>query len=133
MVERRIYRSSKDRILCGVCSGIAKYFNVDPVIVRLLWIALTLLSFGVGALLYVITCLVIPKEGGESNSHANVRGKGVDGRSLAALIILVTGSFLIVNSIVELMPKVVRIVNISPEARLLAGIIMVIAALLLLR
>lgn len=131
-MERRIYRSSKDRILCGVCSGIAKYFNVDPVIVRLLWIALTLLSFGVGVLLYIIACLVIPKEGEGPHNHG-VGSKDVGSRLLVVLIILITGLFLIVNSVVGLVPKVVRMVNMSPEASLLAGIIMVIAASLLLR
>lgn len=58
---RRLYRSSKDRILGGVCGGIAEYFEVDPVIVRLLWVFGTLASFGTGILLYIIAWIIIPR------------------------------------------------------------------------
>ncbi|UCD03942.1 MAG: PspC domain-containing protein [Candidatus Woesearchaeota archaeon] len=56
---KRIYRSS-NRILGGVCSGIADYFNVDPTIVRILWILFSL-AYGAGILLYFICWLIIPK------------------------------------------------------------------------
>jgi phage shock protein C len=57
---RRLYRSMKERKLGGVCGGIADYFNVDPVIVRLAWVAITILSLGVGILLYLIAVFVVP-------------------------------------------------------------------------
>ncbi len=57
---KRLYRSGKEKILGGVCGGMAEYFGVDPVIVRLLWIAACLL-WGVGILLYIIAWIVIPK------------------------------------------------------------------------
>ncbi len=49
-----------------MCGGIGEYFNVDPTLVRLVWVVLTLLSFGFGALLYLIAWLVIPEKGGSS-------------------------------------------------------------------
>jgi len=58
---RRLYRSGQDRILGGVCGGIAEYLGVDPVIVRLLWVILTLLSFGAGVLAYIIAWIIIPR------------------------------------------------------------------------
>jgi len=57
---RRLYRSGKDKILGGVCGGIAEYFNIDPTIVRLLW-AFVSLAWGSGLLLYIIAWLVIPR------------------------------------------------------------------------
>ncbi len=57
---RRLYRSRNDRKLGGVCGGIAEYFAVDPVIVRLIWVAITILSLGMGILLYLIAVLVVP-------------------------------------------------------------------------
>jgi phage shock protein C len=57
---RRLYRSGKDRILGGVCGGIAEYLGVDPVIIRLLWIAGSL-AWGVGILLYIICWIIIPR------------------------------------------------------------------------
>ncbi len=59
--KKRLYRSSKERIIGGVCGGIAEYFHVDPIIVRLLWVLFTLLSFGVGLIIYIIAWIVIPK------------------------------------------------------------------------
>jgi phage shock protein C len=56
----RLYRSGKDRILGGVCGGIAEYLGVDPTIIRLLWILGTLF-FGFGILLYIIAWIIIPR------------------------------------------------------------------------
>lgn len=57
---KRIYRSGKERILGGVCGGIAEYLGADPVIIRLLWAAACLL-WGAGILLYLIAWIIIPK------------------------------------------------------------------------
>jgi len=59
---RRLYRSRKDRMICGVCSGIAEYFGIDPMLVRLLWIVLTLLSLGAGIIAYLIACVIVPEK-----------------------------------------------------------------------
>jgi len=57
---RRLYRSGKDRILGGVCGGIAEYLGVDPVIIRILWVVATL-AWGFGILLYMILWIIIPR------------------------------------------------------------------------
>lgn len=63
IMEKRLCRSKKERMICGVCGGVAEYFNVDPTIVRLLWAALTIFSaFFPGIILYLICCVVIPEE-----------------------------------------------------------------------
>ena len=53
---------SDNRKLCGVCGGIAEYFNVDPTVVRLATAALTLFSFGAGIFLYLVAALIIPSK-----------------------------------------------------------------------
>jgi phage shock protein C len=58
--SNRIYRSGTDRVLGGVCGGIAEYLGVDPVIIRILWIAATL-AWGAGILLYIIAWIIIPR------------------------------------------------------------------------
>lgn len=60
MAVKRLYRSAKDRILGGVCGGIAEYLNVDPTIIRLLWV-LFILGFGTGILAYLIAWIIIPR------------------------------------------------------------------------
>lgn len=56
---RRIYRDPHDKMIGGVCSGIAKYFDMDPTIIRLIAVVL-LLGAGVGLLAYIIAWIVIP-------------------------------------------------------------------------
>jgi len=57
----RIYRSRRDRVLLGVCGGIAHYFRVDPVVVRVLWVILALTPFP-GIIAYLVAALLIPEE-----------------------------------------------------------------------
>jgi phage shock protein C len=56
---KRLYRSAKERILGGVCGGIGEYLNVDPTIIRVIWILFGLSGFGI--LAYLIAWLIIPK------------------------------------------------------------------------
>lgn len=61
---QRITRSQSDRLLTGVCGGVADYFSIDPTVVRLIWIFFTLFG-GSGLLAYIIATLLIP----DSNSQ----------------------------------------------------------------
>jgi phage shock protein C len=56
---KRLYRSRESKVLAGVCGGIAEYFGIDPVVVRLLWVLLVLIA-GTGILAYLIAWLIIP-------------------------------------------------------------------------
>lgn len=58
---KRLYRSSRNKIIAGVCGGIGEYSGIDPVIVRLVWVILTLVSFGFGVLAYLIAWMIIPR------------------------------------------------------------------------
>ncbi len=60
----QIRRSRENRMLAGVCAGIAGHFNIDPSIVRLLWVFAAFASVGLGVLVYVILIFVFPEEGG---------------------------------------------------------------------
>jgi phage shock protein C len=57
---KRLYRSGREKILGGVCGGIAEYLEVDPVLIRLIWVAGTF-AFGSGILLYIIAWIIIPR------------------------------------------------------------------------
>ncbi len=58
---RKLYRSRREKILGGVCGGLAEYFNIDPTLVRLGFVALGVWG-GSGALLYIIMWIVVPDE-----------------------------------------------------------------------
>ena len=61
MEKKKLYKSESDKKLCGVCSGIAKYFSLDATIVRLALVAFCLLG-GSGVLAYIICAIVMPDE-----------------------------------------------------------------------
>ena len=58
---KRLYRSRTHRIIAGVCGGIADYTNIDPTIVRLLWLLVSLF-WGAGIIAYIIAVIIIPEE-----------------------------------------------------------------------
>lgn len=58
---KKLYRSRENKVLAGVCGGIGEYFEIDPVIVRLIWIVLTMI-WGFGFFLYIIAIFLIPLE-----------------------------------------------------------------------
>lgn len=60
-MEKRLFRSKTNRQLVGVCGGIAEYFNLDPVVVRLAWVLFTLAG-GAGILAYIIAALIVPED-----------------------------------------------------------------------
>ena len=60
MGDKRLYRSSTNYMLAGVCGGIAEYFNIDPTVIRLAWAIFSLV--GAGVLAYIVALIIIPEE-----------------------------------------------------------------------
>lgn len=128
MIEpiKKLYRSSDDRILAGVAGGMGRYFHVDPLFVRLIFVLLALVQ-GLGILLYVIFIFIIPKEGGKHLDAATAgkkikelaqeaeektkevaekiekQGKGWmhDRRRVIGLVILLVGLLALLNEVVS--------------------------------
>ena len=59
-MNKRLYKSRDNRMLAGVCGGVADYFSIDPTLVRLGWILFCALG-GSGILAYIIAAIVIPE------------------------------------------------------------------------
>jgi phage shock protein PspC (stress-responsive transcriptional regulator) len=59
--KRRLYRDPQETILGGVCGGLAAFFNMDPVIVRIIFVVITFLTTGAGILVYLILWIAVPK------------------------------------------------------------------------
>lgn len=62
---KKLYKSSSQKMIAGVCGGLAEYFGIEVTIIRLLW-AGVVLFFGTGILLYIIAAIIIPKATPES-------------------------------------------------------------------
>lgn len=60
-MQRKLYRIRQGKIFTGVCGGLAKYFGIDPKIVRVLWAAFCL-AYGSGVVAYVLFTIFVPKE-----------------------------------------------------------------------
>ncbi|WP_379155532.1 PspC domain-containing protein [Paenibacillus sp. sgz5001063] len=59
---KKLYRSQSDKMISGICGGLARSLNIDSTIVRLLVVATALFSFGTVAFLYILASILVPKE-----------------------------------------------------------------------
>lgn len=66
---RRLCRSRSRKVVAGVCGGMAEYFGSDATAMRLVWVVLAVLSFGVGCLAYLVCWIVTPLERPASRRH----------------------------------------------------------------
>ena len=62
-MQKRLYRSTTNKSIAGVCGGLAEYLNVDPTLIRLLWVFFCLAA-GTGLLAYIIAAIIIPQDPG---------------------------------------------------------------------
>lgn len=62
-MDKKLYRSSTDKTISGVLGGIGEYFDLDPTLIRIAYVFLTIFSAGFpGILLYIIMALIVPKQ-----------------------------------------------------------------------
>jgi phage shock protein PspC (stress-responsive transcriptional regulator) len=88
--ERRLERSRSDRMIAGVCGGVARYFGVDATLVRIVAVGLTLLG-GAGVLLYLAAMLLMPEEGASATiAPSEGRGHAV---TVLGVIVLALAAF----------------------------------------
>lgn len=70
--NKKLYRSTTDKIIFGVCGGLGEYFNIDPVIMRIIFVILAVWG-GSGILIYIILAIVIPEKSNISKKNAKNR------------------------------------------------------------
>lgn len=93
-MNKTLYRSRSNKMIAGVCGGIGEYFNIDPTIVRILWV---LCSFsGIGLLAYLIAAIIIPEEGSSQAEYTErVGSTPKDANLIIGGILVVLGILLI--------------------------------------
>jgi phage shock protein C len=116
---KRLYRPKANRMIAGVCAGLGEYFSLDPILFRILFVALTLAG-GSGILIYIILIFIVPEEGktGKATVESVVQEvqAGVqktaqevkqnprwfdDRRNLVAGLIILVGIFALLNQFVS--------------------------------
>ena len=114
----RLYKSRDDRFLFGVAGGVAEYFDIDPVLVRLGWVLLTIATGGIGLLVYIVMAIVTPSgrsvvsksthdedtavdtPDGVDDSHSYVRSsRGHMARNVLAIGLIVVGVVILLNNL----------------------------------
>ncbi len=60
-MAKKLYRSKEDRKIAGICGGLGEYFDIDPTIIRLVWLAM-LFAVGSGVLAYIIGWIIVPEK-----------------------------------------------------------------------
>lgn len=59
-MDKRLYKSNENKMIDGVCGGIAEYFNIDPTMIRLGWVMFSALG-GSGIIAYIVAAIIIPR------------------------------------------------------------------------
>ena len=98
---RRLYRSRRDRMLAGVAGGLGQYFNIDPVLIRLAFVAMTLAS-GIGLVIYVILAIVVPNRPEYEEEPQITSTTTVDttrGREIAGIILIGFGLLVLASNV----------------------------------
>ena len=133
----RLYRSRTDRMLFGVAGGMARYLNLDPAIVRIVWVLL-FLAVGTGVLLYIVAAVVIPEEPAgyvPPAARAGLAGTGVDaspnarpdlgnGPIIFGVVLVLVGGWLLLQRFVR-----INTADVWPILVIGLGVILVIGSL----
>ncbi len=83
---KQLYRSKTNRMIAGVCTGLADYFNIDPTIVRILFVA-SFFAGGIGLIAYIVCWIVIPEGDYVSGSTSSLYSGSGSGGAIAGLVI----------------------------------------------
>ena len=123
MMEKKLYKSRQDKVLGGVCGGIAEYFGIDPVIVRLLVVVFTVMG-GAGLIAYIVAAIIIPyppdfsqaeesyqtftNEDGESDAVGNSgtpKKSDTGGLPAFGIILIILGAFVLLKGFIPWIPN----------------------------
>ena len=104
---RRLHRSQDDRFLFGVAGGLAEYFDIEPVLVRVGWVLLTIATAGIAALAYIVMAIFMPDNGGQRDHPDSVvesdpyndTSKGYIARNILGVGLIVAGMIILLQNL----------------------------------
>lgn len=94
---KRLYRSQTNRVFAGICGGFAEYLNLDPTLIRVLWIFLTVFG-GSGIILYIIAYFIIPRNPDQSLA-AQSSGANLQAARIIGGILVFVGSVILLDNL----------------------------------
>lgn len=136
-MNKRLYRSRTDSMIAGVCGGLAEYFNVDTILVRIAAVVLALTAHGAGLLAYLIFWIIVPQKPlgevvVETGDSLTVAVEGEKGKTERKNGILFVGAGLIVLGALFLLDNFVPVIFFS-IGKLWPVVLIVIGLLILKR
>jgi phage shock protein C len=96
--KRRLAKSRTDRMIDGVCGGIAAYFAIDPTLVRVAWVLLTILG-GSGAILYIAAMIIMPKEDPGAQPVSEAPRKAHTNTSFWGILLVAVGAIWLLSNL----------------------------------
>jgi phage shock protein C len=78
-MAQRLYRSSHNKVLGGVCGGIGDYLGIDPVVIRIIFILLSIGGQNLGVILYILLWILLPVEGAAESAGSTAGGRLAEG------------------------------------------------------
>lgn len=110
-MERKLYKSSNDKVFAGVCGGIGEYFGVDSVIIRLIWVVFTLMA-GAGLIAYIIAAIIIPEKNSNRssgdtyyNSEETEPARHSSGMPALGIILIILGGIVLLKNFIPWIPE----------------------------
>lgn len=91
---KKLYRSRENRVIAGVCGGLGEYFNIDPVIIRIILLLMFFLQ-GMGIMLYIIAWIIIPAHNEEEEHQTSETHTGNTNHEFQSRSALIVGIFLV--------------------------------------
>lgn len=121
-MQRKLTRSSKDRIISGVCGGLGEYFSIDPVIVRIGWAFLSAANIIPGILTYIICVIVIPEDDEITDEDYSDNISTRNTPLFIGLILIVIGGIMLLDIIFPRFFSIFKLLKYWPVLLILAGI-----------
>lgn len=90
----KLYRSKANRVIGGVCGGIAEYFNIDPILIRIAWVFVTLFA-GAGIIAYIVALIIVPDNPVQESVSSSKKNSGDFSKLLGSLLIVAGGVILL--------------------------------------
>ncbi|WP_303860500.1 PspC domain-containing protein [Alkalibaculum bacchi] len=101
-MDTRLHKSTKDKIISGVCGGLGEYFRVDSSIIRIIW-AIAAFAYGTGILLYIIATIILPSENyaeGYEKAEGDNKSENIlnaDNSKLIGIILIISGALFLLR------------------------------------
>lgn len=117
-------RSKNDRVILGVCGGLAEYFKIDASIIRIIWFILAIPSFGTLAIAYILCGILIPEDDGYIHQDGESTNKGNSSLYIGLGLILV-GAYMLLKIFY---PDIMRLSRYWPALLIVLGLYIIFSS-----